>query len=108
MSEAVNHFPLPAAAESSPVRRSRRLRPLQELGNRSLFLLSWAAPLLLLLLWEAFARAGVLSPQVLPAPPQASATTPGASDTILAPCGRAASSRATARLRWSSPALAAQ
>ncbi|MCI1013969.1 MULTISPECIES: ABC transporter permease subunit [Herbaspirillum] len=68
MSEAVNHFPLPAAAESSPVRRSRRLRPLQELGNRSLFLLSWAAPLLLLLLWEAFARAGVLSPQVLPAP----------------------------------------
>ncbi|WP_343650344.1 ABC transporter permease subunit [Herbaspirillum sp.] len=68
MSEAVNHFPLPAAAESSSVRRSRRLRPLQELGNRSLFLLSWAAPLLLLLLWEAFARTGVLSPQVLPAP----------------------------------------
>ncbi|HZG20629.1 MAG TPA: ABC transporter permease subunit [Herbaspirillum sp.] len=68
MSEAVNRFPLPAAAESSPGRRSRRLRPLQELGNRSLFLLSWAAPVLLVLLWEAFARAGVLSPQVLPAP----------------------------------------
>lgn len=74
MSEAVNHFPLPAAAESSPVRRSyprrslRSLRPLHELGSRSLFLLSWTAPLLLLLLWEAFARAGVLSPQVLPAP----------------------------------------
>lgn len=38
------------------------------LTARSLFFISWTAPLVLLLAWEALARAGVLSPQVLPAP----------------------------------------
>ncbi|MBV8625013.1 MAG: ABC transporter permease subunit [Herbaspirillum sp.] len=64
MSDAVNRLSLPAsAAAERPARRLPRV-----LGARSLFLISWAAPVALLLLWEAFARAGVLSPQVLPAP----------------------------------------
>jgi sulfonate transport system permease protein len=36
-------------------------------GNR-LVLLSWLAPLLLVTIWEGFARFGGLSPQILPAP----------------------------------------
>ncbi len=63
MSDAVNRLSLPAATAERPARRVPRV-----LGPRSLFLISWAAPLALLLLWEAFARAGMLSPQVLPAP----------------------------------------
>lgn len=39
-----------------------------KLGARSLQLLSWIAPVLLVVVWEALARAGGLSPQVLPAP----------------------------------------
>ncbi len=65
MSDAVNRLSLSAAASAAerPARRVPRVP-----SARSLFLISWAAPLALLLLWEAFARAGVLSPQVLPAP----------------------------------------
>jgi sulfonate transport system permease protein len=37
-------------------------------GARDLLLLSWAAPLLLVLVWEALARFGGLSPHILPAP----------------------------------------
>ena len=69
MHEALHHFPLSSAAAElvatpAPVRRRR----LQAPGPRALLLLSWTAPLVLLLAWEALARAGVLSPQVLPAP----------------------------------------
>jgi len=39
-----------------------------KLGARGLQLLSWVAPLLLVVVWEALAQAGWLSPQVLPAP----------------------------------------
>lgn len=39
-----------------------------KLGARALQLLSWIAPVSLLIVWEALAQAGWLSPQVLPAP----------------------------------------
>lgn len=69
MPEAVNHFPLPAAgADSASAATSGAPRVQRVLSARSLFFISWTAPLALLLAWEALARAGVLSPQVLPAP----------------------------------------
>jgi len=43
-------------------------------GERSLALLSWAVPLALVLVWELAARAGWLSPQVLPAPSKVAQT----------------------------------
>jgi sulfonate transport system permease protein len=42
-------------------------RPI-ELSRRTLQLLSWLAPVALLVVWEVLAQAGWLSPQVLPAP----------------------------------------
>lgn len=48
-----------------------RARPL---GERTLALLSWAVPLLLVLVWELAARAGWLSAQVLPAPSKVALT----------------------------------
>ncbi|MGY3447619.1 sulfonate transport system permease protein [Bradyrhizobium sp. USDA 4473] len=39
-----------------------------EISRHSLLLLSWLAPLVLLIVWELLAQAGWLSPQVLPAP----------------------------------------
>lgn len=63
MSEALQGLSLPVVTHEAPAPR----KPLV-LGTRSLFLLSWAAPLILLLLWEFFARTGALSAQVLPAP----------------------------------------
>ncbi|MGY3564014.1 sulfonate transport system permease protein [Bradyrhizobium sp. USDA 4463] len=39
-----------------------------KLGARGLQLLSWLAPVVLVIIWEWLARAGWLSPQVLPAP----------------------------------------
>ena len=39
-----------------------------ELSRRTLQLLSWLAPVVLLVVWEVLAQAGWLSPQVLPAP----------------------------------------
>jgi sulfonate transport system permease protein len=38
------------------------------IGGRGLLLISWIAPLVLLVSWELLAQAGWLSPQVLPAP----------------------------------------
>ncbi|WP_156951659.1 ABC transporter permease subunit [Bradyrhizobium sp. WSM1743] len=38
------------------------------MGRRGLLLLSWLAPVVLLIVWELLAQAGWLSPQVLPAP----------------------------------------
>ncbi len=39
-----------------------------EISRRGLKLLSWFAPVVLVVVWEALAQAGWLSPQVLPAP----------------------------------------
>ncbi|MCA6121289.1 ABC transporter permease subunit [Bradyrhizobium sp. WSM 1704] len=39
-----------------------------EISRRGLLLLSWLAPVVLLIVWELLAQAGWLSPQVLPAP----------------------------------------
>ncbi|MCP1967050.1 sulfonate transport system permease protein [Bradyrhizobium elkanii] len=39
-----------------------------EIGRRGMLLLSWLAPVVLLIVWELLAQAGWLSPQVLPAP----------------------------------------
>lgn len=69
MPEAVNHFPLPAAgADAASAAADSAPRVQRVLSARSLFFISWTAPLVLLLAWEALARAGMLSPQVLPAP----------------------------------------
>jgi sulfonate transport system permease protein len=46
----------------------RSLASARRLGARSLQLLSWLAPVLLVIVWEWLAQAGWLSPQVLPAP----------------------------------------
>ncbi|KAF1048560.1 ABC transporter permease subunit [Xylophilus sp.] len=56
-------------AAPAPPRRGARPRP----GARGLLALSWLAPLVLLAAWEVLARAGVLSPQVLPAPSRVAA-----------------------------------
>ena len=74
MSEAVNRLAiarLAATAANSPavVARTPRI-----LGERGFLILSWLAPLVLLLAWESFARLGTLSPQVLPAPSKVLAT----------------------------------
>lgn len=42
--------------------------PRRKLGARGLQLLSWLAPVLLVIIWESLAQAGWVSPQVLPAP----------------------------------------
>lgn len=44
------------------------------LGARGLQLLSWLAPLVLLIVWETLAQAGWLTPQVLPAPSKVART----------------------------------
>ena len=59
-----------AAAPARP--RRRRSRP--PLGERALKIISWVVPVALILAWEALARAGALSPQVLPAPSRVLAT----------------------------------
>jgi sulfonate transport system permease protein len=46
-----------------------------EIGRRGLQLLSWLAPVVLLVVWELLAQAGWLSPQVLPAPSKVVKTT---------------------------------
>ena len=76
MSEAVNRLaaahlasvpstskPALSSTPSTAVARTPRV-----LGERGFMVLSWIAPLVLVLAWECFARLGTLSPQVLPAP----------------------------------------
>ncbi|QHP66119.1 ABC transporter permease subunit (plasmid) [Bradyrhizobium sp. LCT2] len=46
----------------------KSLASASRLGTRGLQLLSWLAPVLLVIIWESLAQAGSLSPQVLPAP----------------------------------------
>lgn len=63
-------LPLPASSRSAvataamptPARRPASL------GPREFLLLSWAAPVLLVAVWEALAQAGYVAPHVLPAP----------------------------------------
>lgn len=56
-----DNAPSSQGSVQSPVRANK-------LGARGLQLLSWIAPVLLVVVWEALAQAGWLSPQVLPAP----------------------------------------
>lgn len=59
----------PRPLTPAPARAERLLDP-----GAGLALLSWAVPLLLVLVWELAARAGWLSPQVLPAPSKVAQT----------------------------------
>lgn len=69
-------------ASETGAQRPFRANPIGEIGRRSsnrgnwrgLALLSWLAPFILLVVWEAFARWGGLSPQILPAPSKVAAT----------------------------------
>lgn len=56
----------------SPTSEEHRLR--RALGNNQLQLLSWAAPLGLLIVWEAASRTGIIASQVLPAPSSVAVT----------------------------------
>jgi sulfonate transport system permease protein len=47
---------------------SSALKPPYTIGRRGLVLVSWLAPVALVVVWELLAQAGWLSPQVLPAP----------------------------------------
>jgi sulfonate transport system permease protein len=58
-----------AAETASPQRASTLLS-----GKRGLVLLSWIAPVTVVIVWEILARAGWISPQVLPAPDKIIAT----------------------------------
>jgi sulfonate transport system permease protein len=75
MSDVVDHF----VFATVPALSTQPLVTLNTSGPRVasvrvLWLASWLTPLALLFLWEFFARLGVLSPQVLPAPTKVLAT----------------------------------
>jgi sulfonate transport system permease protein len=53
--------------------RTNRIPP-KEIGKHRLLLLSWLAPMLVVVIWELSARAGLLSPQILPAPSKVAST----------------------------------
>lgn len=57
---------LPSPAVNRPATRPRQGAFMP--GRRGLLALSWAAPVLLVVVWEVLAQSGCLSPQVLPAP----------------------------------------
>lgn len=56
-------------------------RPSRISKNALYWWLSWAAPVVFILLWEAFARSGLVSAQVLPAPSQVAETAWGLAKT---------------------------
>lgn len=64
-SPAAHRRTVPRATEAARGTRS---------GQHGLLVLSWVAPVALVLLWETLARLGVLSPHVLPAPTKVVAT----------------------------------
>lgn len=69
-SELLTALPAPAALQ-----RSQRPRPApRRLSPGALLVISWLAPAVILLAWELLARAGRVSPQVLPAPSRIAAT----------------------------------
>lgn len=61
----------PSASRSTSPKPARR--PVA-LTDRTYFILSWAAPVSILVLWELLARNGLVSPHVLPAPTRVLAT----------------------------------
>lgn len=65
--------PSPLAGQAAPPGQTQKNRG-PRIGRRGLVVLSWAAPLFIVLVWEAAARAGLLSLQVLPAPTRVLAT----------------------------------
>jgi sulfonate transport system permease protein len=67
MSEAIANRVLSQSTEAKTP-TTQRPRQAPRLGSRGLAWLSWAAPVLITLIWEAAAQAGLLSLQVLPAP----------------------------------------
>ncbi len=74
MSQALAGLPpLSRTEPAAPPHQKQKTRG-PRIGRRGLVLLSWAAPLFIVLLWEAAARAGLLSLQVLPAPTRVLAT----------------------------------
>lgn len=68
---AAPEFDQVRTAEEIASPKSALTRPL---GKRGLLLLSWLAPAALVIVWEFMARAGWISPQVLPAPSKVIAT----------------------------------
>lgn len=60
---SVSDFDRAGAADATYQRASAAI-----LGKRGLVLLSWLAPLTLVIVWELLADAGWMSPQILPAP----------------------------------------
>lgn len=84
MSQVFHSLPVPVAAKvatpAEPIARPARAPspPAPEPGTpwrpRKLLLLSWLVPLVVLAAWELSARAGYLSPHVLPAPSKVAAT----------------------------------
>lgn len=65
--EASDLGPSGAHARGSDVGPVGRV-PRAQLGKGKLFLISWAVPVAILVIWEAQSRAGYMSAQVLPAP----------------------------------------
>ncbi len=74
MSNAENTLALPLPASARVTRRKASSGAAFITSPRGYFLLSWAAPLIILLVWEALARTGFVTPQVLPAPSKVLAT----------------------------------
>lgn len=60
------HLPLAALAKTDAPAPARR--KVSGIGARRFILLSWIAPVLLVLVWEVLAQTGFVTPQVLPAP----------------------------------------
>jgi sulfonate transport system permease protein len=69
MTDATARLPVgavPLSSTAAPHTKTTQKR--SRLGPRGLWFISWLAPVVLVLLWEAAARSGWLSAQVLPAP----------------------------------------
>ncbi len=68
MSNAENTLALPLPASARGAGRKAGSGSAIIISPRGYFLLSWAAPFIILLVWEGLARTGFVTPQVLPAP----------------------------------------
>jgi len=74
VSGAMLDLSAPAIADAAAPGATQRPAARPPLGPHALLALSWLVPLLIVALWEAVARAGWLSAQVLPAPSSVVAT----------------------------------
>lgn len=74
MSQAIAGLPPLSQVEPAAQPKQKQKAKGPRIGRRGLLVLSWAAPLFIVLIWEAAARAGLLSLQVLPAPTRVLAT----------------------------------